>query len=35
MNLFLDDERNVGDVTWVTLPSVHWTIVRNYKQFVN
>lgn len=35
MNLFLDDERNVWDVTWVKLPSVHWTIVRNYRQFVD
>lgn len=33
-NLFLDDEREVGDVKWVNLPLVCWTIVRNYNNFV-
>lgn len=28
--LFLDDERSVGDVTWVLYPTgVDWTVVRN------
>ena len=34
MHIFLDDERKPGDVTWVTLPSAEWTIVRNYDEFV-
>jgi hypothetical protein len=34
-NLFLDDQRNPKDVSWVALPLVQWTIVRNYKQFVD
>jgi hypothetical protein len=34
-NLFLDDERIPQNVTWVNLPSVNWTIVRNYNQFVD
>lgn len=34
-SLFLDDERYPHDVTWVDLPLVEWTIVRNYKQFVD
>lgn len=33
-NLFLDDERMPKNVTWVDLPLVEWTIVRNYDQFV-
>jgi hypothetical protein len=33
MNLFLDDERNPRDVTWVNLPLCHWTIVRSYDEF--
>ena len=33
-NLFLDDIRFPKDVTWVELPLVKWTIVRNYKEFV-
>ncbi len=33
-NLFLDDERLPKDVTWVDLPLVEWTIVRNYNQFI-
>lgn len=32
-NLFLDDVRQPTDVTWVSLPNVKWTIVRNYKEF--
>jgi len=31
--LFIDDIRKPIDVTWVNLPSVSWTIVRNYKEF--
>lgn len=33
-NLFLDDIRYPKQVTWVDLPPVQWTIVRNYKSFV-
>lgn len=33
--LFLDDIREVKDVTWVNLPSGNWHIVRNYQQFVD
>lgn len=32
--LFLDDERKPSSVTWVQLPLVPWTIVRNYEDFV-
>jgi hypothetical protein len=35
--MFLDDERNLGDVTWVVLPSKidhNWVTVRNYDEFV-
>lgn len=33
--LFLDDERMPQRVTWVKIPqNVLWTIVRNYKDFV-
>jgi len=32
--LFLDDVRVPKNVTWVNLPLVNWTIVRNYDQFV-
>ena len=31
--LFLDDMRDISDVTWVNLPNVSWTVVRNYKEF--
>ena len=36
-NLFLDDQRFPKDVTWVKykIPHVDWTIVRNYKEFVD
>jgi hypothetical protein len=34
MNLFLDDERKPSNVTWIELPSVEWTIVRNYNEFI-
>lgn len=34
-NLFLDDERIPSNVKWVKIPLVEWTIVRNYKQFVD
>jgi hypothetical protein len=36
-HLFLDDERNLSDVTWVVLPSKitnNWVVVRNYDEFV-
>lgn len=36
-HLFLDDERNLSDVTWVVLPSKitnNWIVVRNYDEFV-
>lgn len=32
--LFLDDERNPQDVTWVDLPKADWVVVRNYDEFV-
>lgn len=34
MNIFLDDTRSPRNVTWVDLPLVEWTIVRNYDDFV-
>lgn len=34
--LFLDDMRNISDVTWVLLPEgTDWVVVRNYDEFVN
>ncbi len=33
-SLFLDDERIPFNVYWINLPSVEWTIVRNYNDFV-
>lgn len=34
--LFLDDIREVKDVTWVKLPERNdWKIVRSYDEFVN
>jgi hypothetical protein len=33
-HLFLDDERNPGDVTWCNLPSARYTVVRNFDDFV-
>lgn len=32
--LFLDDEREPKQVTWVELPPGPWTIVRSYDEFV-
>ncbi len=32
-SIFLDDIRKPIHVTWVRLPNVTWTIVRNYKEF--
>lgn len=32
--LFLDDERNPGDVTWCALPSAKYAVVRNFDEFV-
>lgn len=34
-HLFLDDLRQPGDVYWVRLPQVPWTIVRDYATFVS
>jgi hypothetical protein len=34
MFLFLDDERDPSDVTWIDLPLFNWTIVRSYDEFV-
>jgi dGTP triphosphohydrolase len=32
--LFLDDERNPEDVTWIDYPeSIEWTVVRSYDEF--
>lgn len=31
--LFLDDERNPEDVTWIALPNYDWDIVRTQAQF--
>lgn len=31
--LFLDDERFIGDVTWVELPRGNWDIVRTQDEF--
>ena len=33
-NLFLDDERQPRQVTWVKIPDVAWTVVRNYYEFI-
>lgn len=36
INLFLDDDfkRSPNKLSWIELPLVEWTIVRNYKDFV-
>lgn len=34
-HLFLDDKREVADVTWLTLPNTHWEIVRDNYEFTN
>ena len=34
-NLFLDDIRKPEQVTWVKLPKVKWTIVKNFKEFTH
>lgn len=31
--LFLDDERNPGDVTWIRLPAGPYDVVRSYFEF--
>ena len=32
--LFLDDERNPEDVTWIDYPeSIDWKVVRSYDEF--
>lgn len=33
-SIFLDDERMPDHVSWIELPLVEWTIVRNYNDFV-
>lgn len=34
--LFLDDERNPQDVTWLSYPAnINWNIVRTYAEFSN
>lgn len=33
--LFLDDERQVRDVKWISLPPGPWIIARDYEMFVN
>jgi hypothetical protein len=33
-NLFLDDERDPKDVTWIKLPLGPWVIVRSFESFV-
>lgn len=33
INLFLDDERNPEDVTWIRYPSTNWVIVRDHVEF--
>lgn len=36
IGLFLDDERNPEDVTWIKYPdNVEWVVVRNSEQFVD
>jgi hypothetical protein len=35
LGLFLDDVRYPEQVTWVQLPLLQWTIIRNYNDFVN
>lgn len=36
MYIFLDDERNPEQVTWVAIPKPDsWVIVRNYSEFVS
>jgi ribA/ribD-fused uncharacterized protein len=32
--LFLDDNRRVKDVTWVTLPNGPWVVARSYEDFI-
>jgi hypothetical protein len=32
--LFLDDERMPGDVTWISIPSAKWEIVRSLDEAV-
>ena len=33
IGIFLDDERNPKDVTWVEYETQHWNIVRTYEAF--
>lgn len=33
--IFLDDERNFEDVTWIKYPEYNVKIVRNMKEFIN
>lgn len=34
LHLFLDDVRHPGDVTWIDLPPLLWTVVRDFEAFV-
>ena len=35
IGVFLDDERNPEDVTWLDYPdNIEWIVVRTYKEFV-
>jgi hypothetical protein len=33
-HLFLDDQRQPKDVTWIELPPYSWVVVKSYKEFV-
>lgn len=34
--IFLDDERNPEDVTWISYPAeIQWNVVRNFSDFVH
>lgn len=33
--IFLDDERDPKNVTWVEIPFAPWTVVRDYSEFVD
>lgn len=32
-SIFLDDERNPQDVTWIELPNIKWIIIRDFSWF--
>lgn len=35
VSIFLDDERNPEDVTWLELPEVNWIVVRKPEEFMS